>query len=383
MRGFKQEKRITVIVGAGALYDINGSSIDSLTKAVEKADEVSEKILESLGEHATFEHLFHALEVLASFSADFDVSKDPMTYVLKSRFEDIDQCQIQRAILSLIDTICQSINGYCVDFENKKDLEYSWYKMFWGSLGKERSDIITLNYDDTIETSLEHYCDGFYNNRRRGSQIFNELKFMKSQDKCKLLHLHGCYEYGLQKIHRGQIEDASLSCAKYKDYNSARSNYFGNGGIQTQSGVYCVTAPIITGLNKLEKIQCQPYAAYYSELERALFSNSKLLVVGYSFGDYYINNLIARARKVNSKMHMVVVDKIPEIEELNSAHCIIRNGSYAMERLMSHGLISNIAQIFPGEEWHFGEGCLKSKMVTLYVKGFEDFARAHYQGFGF
>lgn len=64
--------------------------------------------------------------------------------------------------------------------------------------------------------------------------------------------------------------------------------------------------PIITGLRKNDKIVIPPFDAYYMHLYQRLRENKNLLIIGYSFGDLYINALLNQFRSFHGDAVKVV-----------------------------------------------------------------------------
>ena len=71
-----------------------------------------------------------------------------------------------------------------------------------------------------------------------------------------------------------------------------------------------ISGPIITGLKKTDKISCSPYDCYHGNLYKALYGSNALVIVGYSFGDLYVNNLIRMMHTLyGDKKRIVIIDK--------------------------------------------------------------------------
>ena len=67
--------------------------------------------------------------------------------------------------------------------------------------------------------------------------------------------------------------------------------------------------PIITGLSKTDKVTCLPYDGYRNNFFRCITKNQGLLVAGYSFSDYYINQMFYRMFQAHGdKSRVVLID---------------------------------------------------------------------------
>ena len=112
---------------------------------------------------------------------------------------------------------------------------------------------------------------------------------------------------------------------KYKDYDTVRDMMIGRGQsnptAQDHSEYY--GGPIITGLRKTDKLNCIPYDFYHGHLYNCLLLNKALVIVGYSFGDFYMNNWIDRMSLLHGeKKKVVLVDywKQEEVEKVGFEH---------------------------------------------------------------
>ncbi len=65
---------------------------------------------------------------------------------------------------------------------------------------------------------------------------------------------------------------------------------------KTQAAEHVYQYPIVTGLRKNDKIMTPPFDAYYTHLYQQLRNNKNLLIIGYGFGDLYINGLLNQFR---------------------------------------------------------------------------------------
>ncbi len=84
---------------------------------------------------------------------------------------------------------------------------------------------------------------------------------------------------------------------------------------QSQAGRSEYNFPIITGLEKSNRVIAQePFATYYEYFRRCLRNNSRLLIIGYGFADTYINQAILSSYIDANHTHqrVVLVDKIKD-----------------------------------------------------------------------
>ena len=99
---------------------------------------------------------------------------------------------------------------------------------------------------------------------------------------------------------------------KYPGYETVRKHMTGRSQSSpaNQSGETYRAAPILTGLRKLDKLNCVPFDFYHANLVKCLTRNHKLVIIGYSFGDTYCNQLIDRMNYFHGdKARIVLIDK--------------------------------------------------------------------------
>ena len=98
---------------------------------------------------------------------------------------------------------------------------------------------------------------------------------------------------------------------KYPDYTSMKNRFIGTGHSEPvgQDHTEYIAGPIITGLRKTEKLNCIPYDFYHGNLYNSIIRNSSLIIAGYSFGDYYTNQLLSRMGLLHrEKTKIVLID---------------------------------------------------------------------------
>ena len=316
-------KRITVFMGAGSAIEINGPTTDEITKIVKniKIDtgndfqtnfikQVSGRLETYYNQQTVnFEEIFHAIERLNSYMYawrsesvfNLKISKETARLykpALGAFLEPTSETDkyfknnwIGIVLSAIISKVCTRIREYDKTFDINNQ-EYEWYCRFWKHLNTNALlDVSTLNYDTIIERVIKGN-DGFDVNGKFNAPMLDD------KAKNKILHLHGCINYGPQ-IDSPQYQEL----VKYEDYNTAenlRSRYIKNYSIN-QNGEFSVMGPLLIGLNKTEKIQAVPYIFYNAEFTKNIVQNNSLLIVGYSFGDNYLNELLSNFTTIHGK----------------------------------------------------------------------------------
>lgn len=328
--------RVTALLGAGATVDIGGIVSEKLTQyIIEKEQkcgdtetgEAKRQFLKEIyvelnkydNKPHNFEDVFNLLEWIYTFliSKINTSQKTPLATVLdiKPLYDNLDIRVVYRAIEDTIETIAKCVFEYDRKFLETESNQF--FRDFWNAASEKfHWDIITLNYDTCVEKSLNNYEDGFdelievSGFHERKAYRFNPRKLADTV-LSRVMHLHGCILYGQASPQKDPnqyvFKESYYDLYKYSSYEDAREDWYGHSNPQTQSGEQIIMGPLITGLRKTEKTIIYPYSFYLYEFQKVLFENSRLLIVGYSCNDIYINNLLIRMAELHGKLRRIVV----------------------------------------------------------------------------
>lgn len=355
--------RITALLGAGINLGLNlpfKPSTYNLTKEIVKAEypifditnnthrnsdlvaTIYQIICENYSEEALdpkdsynkvhFEILFHVLENLFSHSYVKemkskgkmlpDVYVPPFTY-----FEDLTVnysiSEIQQVMKQFITYLMDAVDQYNSFYiENKNNGANFPFCNFWATTSY-KWDAFTLNYDTTLENSLPSYEDGFVAiDPKYDFKRFIPQRLLNSADNT-VNHLHGCVNYGSEKLNKDDYNHQyaylynSEDYYLWSNYASVRRRWIGSSrsNITAQNHEVIFPSPIITGLNKTDKIISLPFNIYKHNLSRRLMTNNALLIAGYSFGDLYLNQEIERMRMYHGDRWRVVIIDYWDIDD--------------------------------------------------------------------
>lgn len=344
------DNAVTIIVGAGAVLDfdhrgiiptVNNITEEVLKLSVQKVDGGQRQLIKELYDFMvgrlklvgnpevrryfhpkmTFEELLHVLEMCLSYSSCwhdeylhwesfplFGTLTEPESF-LKS----IDTIEYERAAYALEEKVMEIVNQYDSAFKNNPATE-PWYRQFWSSL--RGGNIFTLNYDSTIEESLVSYEDGFEKHWDEEYCRFSAGKYFKNADKkTTIAHLHGSILYSEPKSF--PFEYSIRDLVKNKDYASAcRNRIMAQSVPRTQANEGYVQPYIISGSRKIEKMVCAPYNMYLADLTRKVLENRRLIIIGYSFGDLYLNEILGLGIAAHGdEFKVLIIDKFPSYVE--------------------------------------------------------------------
>ena len=131
------------------------------------------------------------------------------------------------------------------------------------------------------------------------------------ENKTTIAHLHGSILYSEPKSF--PFEYSIRDLVKNKDYESALKNRrMSQSAPRTQANEVYVQPYIISGARKTEKMVVAPYDVYLSDLTRKVLENKRLMIIGYSFGDLYLNEILGLGIAAHGdEFRVVIIDNFP------------------------------------------------------------------------
>ena len=263
----------------------------------------------------TFETLFHLFENLMSYSSVWKEEWiSPFIFPPVAAFVDCKESiakyeteEFHRALVKMENRICEIVGAYDVKFADER---YAiWYRNFWRQFA-DKLDVFTLNYDTTIEQCLETYEDGFIA-WAFAAQRFEPKRLLRNKERTTINHLHGCITYLNQWHDAKQYGYAFNDMFKFASYQQRREKNAGYSGTEyNQSHEAYIQRSILVGMRKPDKIVMSPMNFYHANFVNKICENKALLIVGYSFGDTYVNECINKMRLIHGKeRRIVLIDK--------------------------------------------------------------------------
>lgn len=399
---------MTIVVGAGAVLDFEHKgivpSVKSITEevlklSIQKVDggerllllDIYNHVVKRLGEvgcpevnryfhpQLNFENLLHVIEMCISYSSSWH--KEYTSWLAVPEFgtliqpdeflNDIQTYDYIRAADGLQETVMSIVNQYDTSFREDESTE-QWYRDFWKSLSW-RSNIFNLNYDNTIENSLGEFEDGFppvvdgedYS-RFSAKQYFDNPRCVST-----VAHLHG--QILFSEARSFPFEYSIRDMVKNRDYQTACKNRMARQqNPSNQAKEEYVQPYIVSGSRKTEKMTFAPNNVYLSDLTRKVIENNRLMVIGYSFGDLYLNEILGLGMATHGDdFKVVVIDWFPPYIDNYPAlfqHLQYKCGS-GMYRFVSR-LAKNRLSIEPFE--HSAPVKSKNGSLMLFMNGFKD-----------
>lgn len=337
---------VNVIVGAGAVLDFEHicvlPSVKSITEEVlkintQKVDGTERPLIKDLYDgiierlkkvgnpevrrffhpEVNFEELLHVLEMCLSYSSCWHDeylhwTVFPLYGALMEPnqiLKDINTVEYERAAYALEERVMEIVNQYDSAFKQDGSSE-QWYRDFWYSM--KGASIFSLNYDSTIEESVDSYEDGFEEVSGESYFRFSAKRYYENHErKTTIAHLHGSILFSEPKSF--PFEYSTRDLVKNKDYKSAlKKRIISQSAPRTQAKEVYVQPYIISGARKTEKMVVAPYDVYLSDLSRKVLENKRLMIIGYSFGDLYLNEILGLGIAAHGdEFRVVIIDKFP------------------------------------------------------------------------
>ena len=408
---------VTIIVGAGAVLDFDHKgifpSLKNITEEVLKLKiqkvaggerpllrEINDYILGKLNQvgrpeinryippQLNFESLLHIIEMCIAYSGSWH--KEYLSWISFPEFgtliqpdvflKDIQTYDYIRAAYELQKTVMSIVNQYDTSFSENMSSE-RWYRDFWKSLSG-RSNIFNLNYDNTIENSLGEYEDGFppIKDGEDYSRFSAKNYYENRRGVSTIAHLHG--QILFSEARSFPFEYTVRDMVKNRDYQTACKNRMGRQqNPSNQAKEEYVQPYIVSGSRKTEKMTFAPNNVYLSDIARKVVENNRLMVVGYSFGDLYLNEILGLGMAAHEDdFRVVIIDKFPS--HINSYTSLFQHLAHRcnpqeytfVSRLAKDGLYIEVGQTeFPLIVGEYGEPVVsKNGKLMMCIGGFKD-----------
>lgn len=408
---------VTIIVGAGAVLDFEHKgifpSVKTITEEVLKLSiqkvsggerpllrEINDYIVGKLNQvgrpeinrynppQLNFESLLHVIEMCISYSGcwhkefvSWPALPEFGTLIQPDEFlKDIQTYEYIRAAYGLQKTVMSIVNQYDASFSADTSTE-QWYRDFWNSLAG-RSNIFNLNYDNTIENSLGEYEDGFLPievgkdySRFSAKRYYENLRGVST-----IAHLHG--QILFSEAREYPFEYSIRDMVKNRDYQTACKNRIGRQQNPSNQAKEEYEHPnIVSGLRKTEKMTFVPNNVYLSDLTKKVIENNRLMVIGYSFGDLYLNEILGLGMAAHGDdFRVAIIDKFPQY--INSYTSLFQHVAHRcnpqeftfISRLAKDRLYIEIGQTeFPLIVREYGEPVVSNNgKLMMCISGFKD-----------
>lgn len=325
----KRSKRALVLIGAGASIEYGAPSTAVMTERLHArirddswmqhigGDQAFSEILATLSDYrvggepsVNFEHIYHcAHELLFSFPPSNGAvnAYRPLLFPLLERRFHADE----RALRALVGKMGELLFDEIVKACAQPRLSVAPLTRFLDALRAEHvTRIYTTNYDDFALQAAPDLFTGYPAASTERPVRFDGRTFWARKDSDSLLHLHGSVHMGFAR----DIREAGLmELFWYADRGAAQhDSTSGGSGERRLGGSDVEIAPIITGLDKLSRLQRRPLSYFYAALGEDALRADLILVLGCGLGDLHLNNWLYEARSHSPRPPLILVDWWPE-----------------------------------------------------------------------
>lgn len=380
--------RALVIVGAGASVEFGipgtigfGELIDdavrndawcSRTGGTDVYFEIRDQLLSYYQSNAEahFERVYHVLHELGTLRLTPGAIPKfrPVMYPfikLQKPYEDMALRSAAQAMLQAIYTTCSGLCGSPkVALDSLKAIL---------SILEDRfvPRIYTTNYDDFLQQSgTDNYVTGF--TRAIGNcQLFDPEDYWSDWDRPGCFHIHGSVRMGFPHSRSGGINIGEIGWF-HSRADALPYGTFNGSGIDRMDGTGLMRSAIITGLDKLGRLQQSPFASYYAGLAREAMEADVIFVLGSGLADLHLNTWLKAARERNPRAPLLFVGYMPgtALDFYSSIH--FDNDPLGIS--LFHELHVDLANI-PGSAFNDSDGwtIAADGTAAVWMSGFQSF----------
>jgi len=232
-----------------------------------------------------------------------------------------------------------------------------------------RSDYVTrvytTNYDDFPLQAAPDLYTGFA--AGPGPRPFDVKGFWRKEQRDGLFHLHGSVHMGYAHPTGHHIGELFWFVDRADALKHAS---FSGSSPQRMDGTSVLRTPVITGLEKLSRVQQRPFSHFYSMMARDAMRADVILVIGSGLADLHLNTWLAEARARTPKPPLLFVDFWPNGYEDDSYFDLDRKTIELFHRLQVH-----ITERYRGTR--VGNWIVSSDATAaIWDKGFQAFLNA-------
>lgn len=333
-----KQKRILILTGAGTVYPWFNNNFkvttESITEKIRKND-FCDNIYNELQKHydpifkefINFETIINVLERIFLyyrgrqdyFDSDFPalfVPKEIVTkfFPLESDKDDV-VVKIYNLFCELIIKITEEIFLYVGSINSPKKVVTSKLLSFLKYV-KSKNNIIrsyTTNYDQMFVDIYKNRkpqppFDGFILNKNDSFWDYDLRRIQDSDSEDCYYNLHGSIFW-----HWRHSEDQSVEKSRfYKTESCIQDREFHIGSelrkdsIQKSNpGEPYLLSPIITGYNKLQRINQEPFNSFAHAFYHDCHKADIFIFIGFSFNDNHINNILSHVDWSGKKVLMI------------------------------------------------------------------------------
>ena len=326
----KKSRRALVVTGAGASLDFGIPGTAELTGTIEAqvladkfsrccgADSAYKEIRDKLAGYfqggasaVNFEHVYHcAHELLFTFEPP-PTTLDEYRPILVPFIEGTLTAD-ERALRTLVERMAKFLFD---DVSTACDRSTASLAPLTDFVDKLREDhitrVYTTNYDDVLLRAVPDFYTGFDTASRPGPSRFDPHGFWDAMDADGLFHIHGSVHMAAPHPMLSGAGPGELCW--FEDRAEARLRAFSTGsGLRRMDGTRVASTALITGLDKLSRLQRSPFLHYYASLTRDATVADVIFLIGSGLFDLHLNTWLSVARRRVPTPPLVFIDCWPD-----------------------------------------------------------------------
>lgn len=319
------KKRAIVLFGAGASVEYKVPSTTTLTEDIERSVMADGWMKHSGGDaaYATirnklkdylcnpgvvhFEHIYHCAHELLSRSEPGTRAFDEFRPLLVPFLDDnsgIPETALLGLVRYMAKVIYAKISAACGRIPPSLDP----LRAFFDQLKSQHVlRIYTTNYDDIPLQADSGLYTGFAAAPRAGPKAFEVDTFWQRQNANSIFHLHGSVHLGFPHPIPPGADIGELFW--FDDRAEALKHSSFNGGVvRRMDGSSFLPTAVITGLDKLSRLQQRPLSHFYSAMAVDLMAADVIYVIGSGLADLHLTTWLQEARSRTPRPPLLFVD---------------------------------------------------------------------------
>lgn len=316
-----RKTRALVVVGAGASVELGIPATPAFSVLIDEAIktdrycvhvggadayfDIQAKLRTYYGDtaEAHFERIYHVMYELSELRVTPSAVPKfrPVMYPFLGSAVPYSDQALRAACKTMLEFIYKKVSAVC---DNPSRPLASLTAFFEEFEQQHIPRVYTTNYDDFVgQATMGRYFTGFA--KQHGDHAdFDAGLYWSEWDQPGLFHLHGSVHMGFPRPGEHQIGDIVW----YDDKATAlRYASFSGSGVNRMDGTSLERGAIVTGLDKLGRLQQSPYAFYYSGFSREAMEADLILVLGSGLGDLHLNTCLRAARRARPHIPVIYV----------------------------------------------------------------------------
>lgn len=317
-----RQRRAVVIVGAGASVEYGVPITANFGKLIDKAVHADRYCAEAGGaaaysdvqqrltdfyknaDEAHFERIYHVMHELSGLHLSPGAVPKfmPVTYPFLSGSVPYGRDALKAACEAMLVFIYRHVSSIC----DSPACSVAPLGTFFNRMSQTYVPrVYTTNYDDFVgQATADAFFTGF--TKPHDDHLdFDPASYWSNWDMPGLFHLHGSIHMGFPlPVAPHEIGDIAWYSSKAEAAKHATHN---GSGVSRMDGTMLTRSAIVTGLDKLGRLQQSPYATYYSGLNRDVLEADVIFVLGSGLADLHLNSCLQQARRVRPNVPILFV----------------------------------------------------------------------------